>query len=261
METLESPSAAEPPSQTPHLDRVLSQLEAIVAGAIDSSSRDGYFAAMYLRVTREVKRRVLLGAFEDGARMDRLDAIFAQRYLDAHAAYHGGERATESWQVAFDATRRWRPLILQHLLLGMNAHINLDLGIAAVEVSAGAPLDDLRGDFDRINAVLADLTNEVQAGVAASSPLLGVLDFFAGRSDEMLANFSIEAARDGAFQFAQRLADLSEADRPGAIAARDRVIAHLGQAIARPGALLSLATLPFRLHELTPPAEITRRLT
>ena len=28
---------------------------------------------------------------------------------------------------------RWRPIVLQHLLLGINAHINLDLGVTASE--------------------------------------------------------------------------------------------------------------------------------
>lgn len=48
----------------------------------------------------------------------------------------------------------WRPLILQHLLLGINAHINLDLGIAAAQTSPGDDLPDLRNDFVEINRVL-----------------------------------------------------------------------------------------------------------
>ena len=47
------------------------------------------------------------------------------------------------------------PVILQHLLLGINAHINLDLGIAAVETSPGNQLAPLKNDFDMINKLLA----------------------------------------------------------------------------------------------------------
>jgi len=248
-------------ASTPRIDGVLPPLRAIVDAAIASGTRDGYFAALYLRVTEEVKRRVLAGEFDDGPRMDRLDAVFAQRYLDAHAAFAGGGEVTASWRVAFEAGARWRPLILQHLLLGMNAHINLDLGIATVEAAAGAPLADLRADFDRINGVLGELTDEMQAKLAQSAPLLTVIDRFGGEGDEMLADFSIELARDGAFAFAEELAAKAAAERGACIARRDLVIAALGHAIARPGVLLSLATLPARLLERGTPGEIARRLS
>jgi hypothetical protein len=41
------------------------------------------------------------------------------------------------------------PRVVQHVLLGMNAHINLDLGVAAAEVAPGPAIAGLRGDFDR----------------------------------------------------------------------------------------------------------------
>jgi hypothetical protein len=260
MEAADTSAQVSSGAATPGIDRVIAQLESIVSDAINRGSRDGYFAALYLRVTREVRRRVLQGEFDDGPRMDRLDACFAQRYLDAYTSYHRGGEVSRSWRVAFDAAPRWRPLILQHLLLGMNAHINLDLGVAAFEVSDGAPLSELRADFERINAVLSSLTEEVQDRVAASAPLLRVLDFFGGRGDEMLADFSIQVARDGAFSFAEQLARVSAADRASVTGARDQLIADLGSAIERPGLLLSAATLPLRILEQGTPQEITRRL-
>ena len=68
------------------------RLEAIVDDAVARNSRLGYFAALYLAVTRAVKERVLSGYFQDGPRMDRLDSCFAQRYLDA---FDGAEEFTE----------------------------------------------------------------------------------------------------------------------------------------------------------------------
>ena len=49
-----------------------------------------------------------------------------------------------------------RPIILQHLLLGMNAHINLDLGVCASELAEPGAIDAIRVDFDAVNDVLAD---------------------------------------------------------------------------------------------------------
>ena len=80
----------------------------------------GFFAALYRRVTIEVKRGIDSGRFEDGNRMDRLDVIFATRYLEALERFRRGEHPGDCWSVAFRSAGRWRLLVLQHLLLGMN---------------------------------------------------------------------------------------------------------------------------------------------
>ncbi len=50
--------------------------------------------------------------------------------------------------------------------MGMNAYINLDLGIAAAETVPSEELPDLKGDFDKINHVLASLVGDVQNELA-----------------------------------------------------------------------------------------------
>lgn len=67
--------------------------------------------------------------------MEIFDSLFAQRFFDAFDSYHGGEPVTKSWVVAFDASGANEYLVMQHMLLGINAHINLDLGISAAETS------------------------------------------------------------------------------------------------------------------------------
>jgi hypothetical protein len=64
--------------------------------------------------------------------MERFVVGFADRYLRAPmtpGALAGTARCRDG--PAFEATRRWRPVMLQHLLLGNNAHINIDLGVTA----------------------------------------------------------------------------------------------------------------------------------
>lgn len=46
------------------------------------------------------------GEFDDGARMERLDVAFADRYLDANAAAQDGLPTTTAWRTAFDAAGR-----------------------------------------------------------------------------------------------------------------------------------------------------------
>ncbi len=111
------------------------------------------------------------------------------------------------------AAGAWWPMVLQHLLLGMNAHINLDLGIAAAEVAPGAALAGLEADFGRINAILAARVDGVEEALARIWPLLRWLDVGAGGADEAVVNFSIRRAREFAWKVARRLAALDAAAR------------------------------------------------
>ena len=231
------------------LDEVIAQLTAIIDRARQEQSRLGYFAALYRLVTVSVKAGIQQGRFQDGARMERLDVAFANRYLTALAAYQQGQPCSECWRVAFDAASAWRPLILQHLLLGMNAHINFDLGIAAATVAPGADLPGLQHDFNEINTILAGLTNQVQEEIEAFSPWLWLLDKIGGRTDEAVIHFSINLARDEAWRLAQRLAPLPQTQWSTVLNPLDRDIAALGRLIQHPGYLLSTGLLAIRLRE------------
>jgi hypothetical protein len=68
-------------------------------------SRLGYFAALYRNVTIKEYEGILAGSFEDGARMERLDVAFANRYLDAFGRYHRGEELNKCWRTSFRAAQ------------------------------------------------------------------------------------------------------------------------------------------------------------
>src|SRR5687767_8426891 len=120
---------------TDAIDQVILRLEAIMEDCIRRKSKAGYFAALYHKVTCAVRDGIVNGDFEDGPRMERLDVLFAGRYLDAWQAWKEKKPVSASWQVAFERLHHKPTLVLQHLLLGINAHINLDLGIATVETN------------------------------------------------------------------------------------------------------------------------------
>ena len=109
------------------IDEVIEQLDHIIQRSRHNSSRIGFFAILYRQVTARVREGILSGRFQDGARMERLDVAFANRYLEALEQYRLGEQPSRCWLAAFQGASSWRLLVLQHLLLGMNAHINLDL--------------------------------------------------------------------------------------------------------------------------------------
>ena len=235
--------SALPPGVTPSpaapnpIEGVITALTAIVDRASAEASRLGYFAALYRRVTAAVLAG--LSSFDDPARMARFDVAFAGRYLDAFAVFAAGGKPSSCWGVAFQAAADPRPIILQHLLLGMNAHINRDLGIAAARIAPGAALPSLRGDFLKINAVLGSLVNAVASELSAVSPLIGLLDQVLGRKADRIANFSLGSARDWAWTVAEMLAPMPPALQEVRIAFLDKLVAGFAQHLWHPDPVLA----------------------
>jgi len=187
---------------------------------------------VYRAVTARVRDGVAEGEFDDNERMELFDVRFAHYWLDAHGAWDRGEPVATSWALSFEAAQR-PGLILQHLLLGMNAHINLDLGVAAAMTCPGAAIDDLEQDFERINNVLGELVDMMQQAISDVSPMTRVLDTVGLRFDEALVNFSLEYARGKSWNFARDLA--AKDGHADVVAARDTKVATYGRHIALPG--------------------------
>src|SRR5512141_593547 len=122
-----APTGASPSSFVPArtIDEVIARLDEIIEQAMRDRDRLGFFAVLYRTVTKAVKEGIAAGRFENGPRMERLDVAFANRYLEAFDRHRRGLEPTRSWRAAFAAGSHRRVVIMQHLLLGMNAHINL----------------------------------------------------------------------------------------------------------------------------------------
>ncbi|BDS11395.1 DUF5995 family protein [Aureispira anguillae] len=233
------------------IDGVIGTLDEIIENAKKTRSPKGYFAALYQKVTKRVKEGIEEGAFENAKRMEKLDVLFANRYLEAQEQYFKGQEVTESWKVAFDATRTYWPIVLQHLLLGINAHINLDLGIAAVEtmISEQEPITALKKDFDKINKILEELVGEVEQELSAIWPTLKCILTYSGKIDDFLINFSMEKAREGAWKFATELAAAQAEERASMIMERDAKIANVATYINPPGLIPKLIFGMIRIGE------------
>ncbi len=213
------------------IDEVIDRLAAIVSDARDRGDRLGYFPGLYLRTTLRVRDGIHGGRFVDGSRMERLDVVFANRYLEAYARHEAGEPPTDAWQYAFERAAEPEHLVLQHLMLGMNAHINLDLGIAASATCPGEAIGDLEHDFFEINVVLAEMVDVVQEDLNEISPLLSWVDRLGGRVDERLAHMFLVRSRSAAWRRARRLATSEGSEHPRIIGMFDRGTARLAQRI------------------------------
>jgi hypothetical protein len=182
--------------------------------------------------------------------MERFDVAFANRYLEAVRDHRTGGTPTSSWRLAFASSEEFWPIVLQHLLLGMNAHINLDLGIAAAETMRGEPLESLHDDFNRINGILASLVDDVQKQLGEVWFVLRLLNARLGSVDDAIVNFSMERARDEAWRSAVRLSRLPQSEWPRAIAGQDAATVRIGSIVRSPGAFLQFVTKLVRVGEV-----------
>jgi hypothetical protein len=215
------------------IDQVIERLNGILDDALRQGARIGYFAALYERVTTNVRRALVAGnVFQDNARMERLDVVFANRFLTAWDQHTAGGTPTQSWRVAFALLDDPGPLVVQHLLVGMNAHINLDLGIAAATVApTPAELQSLWPDFKKINEVLSRLVKVVEDELGQISPRLQRIEDIAPGLEDRIFDFGIDVARDFAWALATKLAATPAEGWDAVIAARDAEVAALGRAL------------------------------
>lgn len=231
------------------IDEVVDGLDAVVAKAIAKGDRIGYFAVLYRRVTAGVRDAIHAGEFLDGPRMDRLDVVFGNRYLEALEAYQNGRPVTATWRVAFDACARRELTILQHMYLGLAAHLLLDLGIGAAETSPGERIHDLRGDFDHVNEIVGRLMKTVDARVGELSPWIGLVDRVGGVPYATANRVSIYFARQIAWRWAVELAPLKSTERAARIVTRDVIASRVAKMIAKPPALPGLVARVVRMRE------------
>jgi hypothetical protein len=163
--------------------------------------------------------------------------------------WQNNQKVTKSWQKAFELSTDYWPVVLQHLLIGMNAHINLDLGISAAAVSKNKNIDDLQDDFNRINEILSSLVNEVQNNIAEIWPTLKKILQKTNKADDFLVDFSMKLARDGAWNFAVKLSKTPENEIEKLLLERDGKVAEKARLILNPGFLASMIFKIIRLGE------------
>jgi Family of unknown function (DUF5995) len=237
------PQPLPPISPATTLNEVVDAIESIISWSIDAESRLGYFAALYKRITIAVRTAVADGVFDDGPRMERFDVTFANRYFDAlNGHFHPGShtKPTKSWTVTFDAVSKPAPIMLQHMLAGINTHISLDLGIAAQTIGGTIGLRALQEDFNRINAVLASQVNGIVTDINELSPALADIYAVLMEHEIFVVNEAVKTMRDSAWRFATILALQPSFLRPITIWTRDRAIAHQGELIFDPPGMVGL---------------------
>ncbi len=191
------------------VDAVARRLDEVVARL--DHDRDGLaiFAFTYRLMTRRIGDAV---SAEDGGGMDpawvaRIVELFAGRFFAAEAAWQGGQPAPAGWAYILEQLATRRTSVLEEMVLGMAAHILYDLPLAVLDLEAeGMALESTLADYHRMNDVLADAIDEIQARVAERyQPKLRFLDRLVGNQDEILTSYGIRLSRGMAWYNAKRL--------------------------------------------------------
>lgn len=231
------------------IKQVLEQLDLIIEETILENNYLGVFAYVYRRTTAEIEEAIKKDRFEDNARMEKMDVIFANLYIKSYHDYKLGKPVCNAWKTSFELGNKKISLV-QHLMLGMNAHINFDLGQAAVLCNQGESISSLKNDFMEVNYVLAELTDVMQKKLGKVSPMMFLLDWVGHRSDERLTNFSMKKARDFAWKLAEDLAQSNEKEKEQRLKKADKNVTRLSKILASPpGILLKIMSNILSLSE------------
>lgn len=204
-----------------------------------AGDRRAIFLACYQRMTEHMLSAVERDEFHDTAWVYRLIGDFADYYFVALTAWEQATGGPLVWQHTFTCAARRDTAIVQHLLLGVNAHINYDLVLV---------LDDLlrpewshlsererqqrRADYDAVNQVIALTIDRVQDEVIAPyARAMRILDYAFGPLDEWCTAHLIRNWRNDVWQQAvQMIATHDGAERAAARQHVDRIAtqrAHL----------------------------------
>jgi hypothetical protein len=175
--------------------------------------RRAIFLGCYRLMTHNMLDAIEAGRFHDGAWVRRLLERFADYYFSALDRFEQNETSTPAvWKLAFDATRDAKVMTLQHLLLGVNAHVNHDLVFSLYDLLEDEWADDTpaqraqrHADHELVNRIIGETTDAVQDQVIEEiSPWTNWLDTLLGPVDEWLTSRLLSRWREEVWETAVR---------------------------------------------------------
>ncbi len=229
------------------------QMDSLIDEWQQREDRRADFLRCYRLMTGNMLLAIEEGEFHDGPWVRQLLDHFAWYYFTALADFEQGRPETPAvWTTAHRAAVRPETLILQNLLLGINAHINYDLVLTLYDVLAPEwdvlPPESRRRRYEdhrHVNAVIGRTVDAVQDDIVEpKEPLMAIVDALLGPVDELTASLMIRKWREEVWRHAlQMLAAQDEAERETLRRQVETLTLHRAGAILRPIGLDSLDAL------------------
>jgi len=192
------------------VDEVVARLVALIAEFDAERSRLAIYPTVYLDVTKRLQEALAKGVFEEPDWVEKLGLHFASQYFRTIQAFREGRRSDLPlcWQTALDAITSGVTLVVQDLVVSLNARLYHDLGIA-LWTSGLFETDTERRtrDFRRVHDLFKASIGPVQRILFDRySPLIRLADIAGGPLDEAAVDTLYIRARDKAIENARALA-------------------------------------------------------
>lgn len=219
---------------------VIAEMQTTIDGWQATRDHRAIFLTCYQMMTQNMLIAIDNGEFEDGVWVNRLLHDFADYYFNALTAYDTDpQSAPVVWQHAFQSARRPRTHVLQHLILGVNAHINYDLVYVIYDMLhtewpqlSPEEIAQRYRDHCHVNDVIYRTIDAVQADVVGEySAAMNWVDTAFLKLDEWLLHRLICRWREGVWTSATRLMTCTEPDSPAVHRFIEQTAVQRGQAI------------------------------
>jgi hypothetical protein len=205
------------------IDDIVKQMDQRLKELAEAGDRRQIFLTVYRAMTQQMRAALPAGRFLDPEWTLSLTVRFAGMYFEADEAYCSDDASEcpAPWERAFAMSSSSWLLVIEHALLGINAHITYDLPRAVAATMRefgdtatwpdGAPnaavLARRRYDYEVVNEILAQTTDGVQDVLGRRfSPFMRVIDAMALRIDEAIAEALLRYTRTQGWNHAVALA-------------------------------------------------------
>ncbi len=211
-------------NQYESIDQVAESLTALEELFRSTKDNRGIFVVAYKAMTDKLVSTVRdqetgeTQTFENLAWIKKYLVIFADFYRKSLYGHIQGRAIPKVWQFAFEKAENNKGVIsLQHLMLGINAHIVHDLPLTldriGIDLASTPQLKSMKTDHDKVNQVLAEATNQIQNKVTRFQASQGysILEKIIGPLDEWVAKYYFEQQRERAWYNGLHLNHLAQA--------------------------------------------------
>ncbi len=143
--------------------------------------------------------------FLDARWTEELLVAFANLYLDTLEEEEASHYHSSTWAQAHRCAKSQKGTVVEDLLLGVNAHINVDLAYAVYLVlqneRAGTPdpvlLARRKFDYEQVNRILFECIDPIEEEISSHyGGVIGVVDDLMGSLDEALTRYGVKRFRE-----------------------------------------------------------------
>ncbi len=231
-------------------DQVLARMDDLLQAWEAAKDRRLIFLSCYRMMTQNIIAATAAGEFEDPAWVTSLMEHFAGYYFTAVDEYETDpKRPPTAWQIAFSTSNNPKAHVLQHLVLGVNAHINYDLVLALTGILSPEwenLTEEQRQmryrDHCRVNDVIYKTIDPVQNQIIDRyEPIWGVVGTLLGPIDEWMTELMISDWREEVWKHAmQMVEEAPQHDRQNEMQRVERIVIDRARDILGKGNLEDL---------------------